>query len=54
MNSIIGAIIALVIGIALLIWTAHIVLHILGWVLIVAAVIWVVRELLAGRNRSRL
>lgn len=50
----IGAIVAGVLGILLLLWTAHIVLHILGWVLIVAAVIAVVQYLLAGRNRTRL
>lgn len=46
-----GSIIALVIGIILIVWTVHIVLTILGWVLIVAGAIWLLRHLLGSRNR---
>jgi hypothetical protein len=52
MGTILGAILALVVGVLLIIWTAHIVLHILGWVLVVAAVVWLVRFLLSSRNNS--
>lgn len=50
----IGAILALLLGIALLIWTAHIVLHVIAWIVIVAAAVWIVRYLLSNRNRSDL
>jgi hypothetical protein len=50
----IGAIVAFVLGLVLLIWTAHIVLHILGWVLVIGAGIWLVRYLLGRQNRTNL
>lgn len=49
--DLVGAIIALVIGLALVIWTVHIVLTIIGWVFIVAGAIWLLRNLLGSRNR---
>ena len=50
----IGAILALILGIALLIWTAHIVLHVIAWIIIIAAAVWIVRYLVGNRNRTDL
>lgn len=51
----IGSIIAVVIGVLLLVWTAHIILHILAWILIVGGIIWVIRYLVGRRgNRTDL
>jgi uncharacterized membrane protein len=52
--DLIGSIIAIVIGVLLLVWTVHIVLTILGWVLIVVGGVWLVRNLLGRRSRSDL
>ncbi|QFG12060.1 membrane protein [Arthrobacter phage Racecar] len=52
--SIIGSIIALVVGILLLAWTTHIVLAILGWALIIAGAAYLVKNLLDNRNRTDL
>jgi len=48
--DLIGSIIALVIGIILIIWTVHIVLTILGWVLIIAGAVWLLKNLLGRRT----
>jgi hypothetical protein len=55
MSTLLGAVFAAIIGVLLLVWTAHIILHILGWILIVGGIIWAVRFLVAGTsNRTRL
>lgn len=47
-----AAILALVIGILLIVWTAHIVLTVLGWVLVAAGAFWLFQYLTSNRNRS--
>lgn len=49
----IGAIIAFVLGIVLLLWTAHIVLHVLGWALVIGAAIWLLWYLFGNKTGSR-
>lgn len=49
----IGAIIAFVLGLVLLIWTAHIVLHILGWALVIGAAVWLLVHLFGNKSGSR-
>lgn len=48
--DLIGSIIAIVIGVLLVVWTFHIVLSILGWVLIVAGAIWLLKNLVGRRS----
>lgn len=46
-----GAIIALILGILILtFWAVHLLLVILGWVLVVAGAVWLVRILLGNRR----
>lgn len=52
--DLIGSIIAIVIGVLLLVWTIHVVLTILGWVLIIAGAIWLLKNLVGRRSRSDL
>lgn len=51
MSTLFGAIIALVIGIFLILWAVHIVLTVLGWILVVAGIIWVLNNLFGNRTR---
>lgn len=48
------AIVAFVLGLVLLVITANALLHILGWVLLIAAVVAVLFLLFGGRNRANL
>lgn len=49
--STIGAIIALVLGILFVtVWAVNVFIQILGWILIVAATVWLVRYLTANRS----
>lgn len=51
MSTLAGAIIALVVGIVFIVWAVHIILTILGWVLVVAGVIWLLTNLFGSRSR---
>lgn len=46
----IGAILALILGIILIFWTAHILLDILGAIIVIAAAIWLIRYLIGNRS----
>lgn len=48
--DLLSSIIAIVFGVILIIWTAHIVLTILGWVLIIGGAIWLIRHLVGHRG----
>ena len=48
--DLIGSIIAMVIGVLLLVWAIHVIVTVLGWVLIVAGAIWLLRNLLGRRS----
>lgn len=50
----IGAIIALLLGIVLIFWTAHIILDIIGAIIVIAAVVWLVRYFIGNRSRTDL
>lgn len=49
----IAAIVAFVLGLVLLIWTAHVILHILGWLLVIGAVVWLLVHLFGNKTGSR-
>jgi purine-cytosine permease-like protein len=49
-ETMIGAIIALVLGIALIVLTAHILLDILGAIIAIAGAIWLIRYLIGNRS----
>lgn len=50
--DLLSAIIAVVLGVVLIIWTAHLVLTILGWILVIGGAIWLFRHLV-GHKGSR-
>jgi uncharacterized membrane protein HdeD (DUF308 family) len=52
--SIIGSIIALVVGLLILAWTTHIVLTILGWALIIAGAVYLLVNLFGNKRRTDL
>lgn len=54
MGNLIGAILLVIVGILVVIWTAHILLDILGAILIIAAVVLIWRHVSGTRGHSRL
>lgn len=49
--STIGAILALILGILFLtVWSVNVIFTILGWILVIAAVVWLIRYLTASRT----
>lgn len=52
--DLIGPIVAIVIGVILLVWAAHIVLTIIGWLFVVVGAVVLIRYLVGGRSRSDL
>lgn len=50
--DLIGSIIALVVGILLIVWTVHIALVILGWILAIVGAVFLLKNLL-GRKSNR-
>lgn len=54
MGNLIGAILLVIVGILVIIWTAHILLDILGAVLIAAAVYLIWKHVSGTRGHSRL
>lgn len=50
--STLGAIIALILGLLLVfVWGVHIIVQILGWILVAAAAIWLLKYLVGDRTR---
>lgn len=49
----IAAIIAFVLGLALILWTAHAVLTFIGWALVIGAAIWLLVHLFGNKTGSR-
>jgi uncharacterized membrane protein YfcA len=54
MGNLIGAILLVIVGILVIIWTAHILLDIIGALLIAAALYLIYKHISGNRSRSRL
>jgi predicted PurR-regulated permease PerM len=52
-RTMIAAIIAFVLGLALILWTAHAVLTFIGWALVIGAAIWLLVHLFGNKTGSR-
>ena len=52
MGNIIAALLVIIVGIAIIIWTVGLLFDILGAVLIIAAAVWLVRVFLSRNSRS--
>jgi hypothetical protein len=46
-----GSIIAIVIGVLLLVWAIHVIVTVLGWVLVIAGAVLLVKNLVGSRTR---
>lgn len=45
-----ASILSLIVGILLIVWTLHIVLTVLGWILAIGGAVWLLKNLFADRT----